>query len=70
MKGEIVKGLEEPEKLNCKRSPVKALSTYELKKGLCSEAVKGACERCKIYDVCEYGKEAVRRGVWRSRKCD
>ena len=42
---------------------VHALTDNGLKKSLCVGSYYKGCSKCVCYDVCEYGKEAVFRGL-------
>lgn len=42
---------------------VTALSDRTIKNSVCVGSYYSGCSKCECYDACQYGKEAVRRGI-------
>lgn len=60
MRGRLTSQIVEPEINAFHRMTVQDYNNRQLKSRLCSWAVMG-CEKCDMYQYCEYGKEWVRR---------
>ena len=61
--GKIAMPDSRPEGWHYEKQGVSALSDRSIRNMVCVGSYYRGCSKCECYDVCQYGQEAVKRGI-------